>query len=117
MLVQYCKHFNMKPILLFTLLSIGLTFSVSSMAQTATPGVTQRQVNQQHRIRQGVGSGELTRREARRMELRQAKVQHDKKVAKSDGVVTPAERRKLRREQNRTSRAIRRQKHDEQTRP
>lgn len=107
----------MKPILLFTLLSIGMAFSIPSMAQTATPGITQRQVNQQKRIRQGVRSGELTRREARRMELRQAKVQHDKKVAKADGTVTPAERRKLRREQNRTSRAIRRQKHDAQTRP
>lgn len=107
----------MKPILLFTVFSIGLVFSVSSIAQTATPGVTQRQVNQQQRIKQGVRNGELTRREARRMELRQAKVQHDKKVAKADGTVTPAERRKLRREQNRTSRAIRRQKHDAQTRP
>lgn len=107
----------MKRILLFTALSIGLAFSVPSIAQTATPVVKQRQINQQKRIGQGVRSGELTRREARRMELRQAKVQHDKKVAKSDGVVTPAERRQLRREQNRTSRAIRRQKHDAQTRP
>ena len=34
--------------------------------------------------------------------------------AKSDGVVTPAERAKLQREENRTSRDIYRQKHDEQ---
>ncbi len=50
------------------------------------------------------------------MEARQAKIQHDKKVAKADGVVTPAERTKLNREQNVASRKIYRQKHDAQRR-
>jgi hypothetical protein len=94
-----------------------LTFAVgTASAQTATPRVKERQVNQQRRIRQGVRSGELTKPEARRLELREAKIAKDKRKAKSDGVVTPAERAKLNAEQNRASRAIARQKHDAQTR-
>lgn len=85
-------------------------------AQTATPRVRERQINQQQRIKQGVKSGELTTGEALRMEARQAKIQHDKKVAKSDGIVTPQERAKLNREQSNASRKIYRQKHDAQKR-
>ena len=82
-------------------------------AQTATPKVTKRQLNQQERISQGKKSGALTNKEAATLEMREAKVQHDKVVAKSDGVVTPAEKAKLNREENRTSRAIYRKKHNE----
>lgn len=83
-------------------------------AQVATPKVRERQVKQQARIQQGRQSGELTNKETVRLEAQQAKIQHDKKVAKSDGAVTPAERQKLQREQNRASRNIYRQKHDVQ---
>jgi len=93
---------------------IGIT-SVAS-AQTATPNVTKRQENQQARIAQGVKSGQLTAKETEHLEAREAKIQHDKKVAKSDGTVTPAERAKLQHEENHTSRAIYRQKHDAQKR-
>lgn len=92
-------------------------FAGTVSAQTATPKVTERQVSQQERIAQGAKSGELTKKETRHLEAREAKIQHDKQIAKSDGVVTPRERAKLNREENRTSRAIRRQKHDGQTRP
>ncbi|MFI5152153.1 MAG: hypothetical protein ACHQET_02385, partial [Chitinophagales bacterium] len=57
---------------------------------------------------------ELTPRETEHLEAREAKIQHDKRIAKSDGTVTPAERARLNREENRTSRAIYRQKHDAQ---
>lgn len=93
-----------------------VTLASAGFAQTRTPRVTKRQVNQQARIDQGVKSGELTRPEAARLEAREAKIQHDKKEAKADGVVTPAERAKLNREENRSSRAINRQKHDAQER-
>jgi len=89
-----------------------LAASVAS-AQTATPHVTKRQLRQQARIEQGVRSGELTPRETRRLELQQGKIQADKRKAKADGVVTPAERAKLAREQNRASRTIYRLKHNE----
>src|SRR5215471_5494578 len=93
---------------------IGIA-SVAS-AQTATPHVTKRQERQQTRIAQGVKSGELTPKETEHLEAREAKIQHDKKEAKADGTVTPKERAKLNREENRTSRAIYRQKHDAQVR-
>lgn len=91
---------------------LGIASKVS--AQTVTPNVTKRQANQQARIGQGVSSGALTPKETQHLEAREAKIQHDKKAAKSDGTVTPAERAKLQHEENRTSRAIYRQKHDAQ---
>jgi hypothetical protein len=86
-------------------------------AQTAppsekTPGINARQVNQQKRIRQGVKSGELTKRETRKLEAGEAKIQTDKLEAKADGKVTKAERAKITHEQNRESKAIHRMKHN-----
>ena len=61
-------------------------------------------------------SGELTKREATKLEAREAKIQRDKMKAKSDGVVTNKERAKLHREEDRASKAIYKQKHDAQER-
>ena len=87
------------------------------LAQTSTPIVDQRQDNQRARIRDGVKSGELTKREAARLRAEQRGISAEKQMAKADGVVTPAERAGLRRDQNRASRDIARQKHDTQKRP
>jgi len=97
-------------------LIIVFGLSANTFAQTVTPRVAQKQVNQQARIQDGKSSGELTRREKRQLQLQQAKIQKDKQVAKSDGVVTGQERRQLNREQRRASKNIYRQKHDEQSR-
>ena len=83
----------------------------------ATPKIDQRQANQEKRIDQGIASGALTTKEATRLDKRETKIESDKLAAKADGKVTPAERRKLKREQNHASRAIHRQKHDRQTAP
>jgi len=93
-----------------------LFLAAATWAQNATPGVANRQVNQQQRIKEGVKSGELTRREAVRLERQQACVQHQKKAAKADGVVTRKERRQIHRSQNATSRNIAVQKNDAQSR-
>jgi hypothetical protein len=93
-----------------------VTVTSAGFAQTKTPRVTKRQENQQKRIAHGVKSGELTAKETEHLEAREVKIQHDKKEAKADGVVTAKERVKLNREENRASRAIRRQKHDAQVR-
>lgn len=93
-----------------------ITIASTGFAQTKTPVVKERQENQQKRIAAGVKDGELTAKETEHLEAREAKIQSDKKAAKADGVVTRQERAKLRREQNRTSRAIYRQKHDAQVR-
>jgi hypothetical protein len=94
-----------------------LTLGTAGWAQSnETPGVDARQERQQNRIADGIASGELTPREAAKLERREAHIERSEQRAKADGVVTPAERRHLNRELNRSSRAIARQKHDAQRR-
>ncbi len=83
-------------------------------AQTATPRVDARQANQESRIQQGVQSGQLTNKEAAKLEAGQAKVEKKEAKAKSDGVVTAKERAKLAKAQNKQSKKIAKQKHDRQ---
>lgn len=83
-------------------------------AQPATPGVDQRQANQERRIQQGVQSGQLTGREAARLERGQDRVERMEDKAKADGAVTAQERTRLKRAQNRQSAAIYKEKHDRQ---
>lgn len=77
-----------------------------------TPRIDQRQENQQNRIANGVKSGALTARETQNIEKREVKIEDDKQAAKADGKVTATERHKLKREENRASRAIYRKKHN-----
>jgi hypothetical protein len=96
---------------------IAVLFALAALpaaAQTTTPTVDQRQANQEARIQKGVQSGELTNREAAKLERGQAKVQAKEDKAKADGVVTPRERAKLAKAQNRQSKKIAKQKHDRQ---
>jgi hypothetical protein len=85
------------------------------MAQK-TPVVDNREKRQQRRIKQGVKSGELTKKEAVKLEAGQAKTHAMEAKAKSDGKVTRKERAKLQKQENKTSRKIYRQKHDGQSR-
>ena len=80
----------------------------------ATPGVDKRQANQQQRIDQGVKSGEVTGKEAARLEKGQAHVQTMEDKAKADGKVTSKERERIQVAQNKQSKKIHHQKHDRQ---
>jgi len=91
--------------------------SYSALAQTATPGVDQRQAEQQARIQQGVASGQLTAREKRRLQGEQRAIARAKAHAKADGTVTAQERARLQHMQDHASRDIYRQKHDRQRAP
>ena len=86
--------------------------SIAALAQPATPGIDQRQSNQSARIAKGEQSGALSKREAARMKTGQQKVTDMKAAAAADGKVTRAERQAIKREQNKQSRRIARQKHD-----
>jgi hypothetical protein len=80
-------------------------------------GINERERNQQQRIRQGVRSGELTRREALRLEREQAQIRFaEARARRSGGEFTLRERARIQRELNQSSRHIRRQKHDRQDR-
>ena len=76
--------------------------------------VNRRQTRQQKRIAQGIKSGSLNPREAARLEKREAGVQRQEKrdLAKHNGHVTQAEQRQLNRRENRISRSIYRDKHN-----
>lgn len=97
------------------LAAIALALLTASAAQAhTTPRVDLRQDRQAQRIDQGLASGELTRREARRLAAEQRQIQRFEGHAKADGVVTARERAHLHSLQNEASRDIRHQKHDAQ---
>jgi hypothetical protein len=85
-------------------------------AAAATPRVDTRQAHQQARIHRGVSSGALTPREQHRLQHQQQHIARAEAHAKADGRVTAQERQRLTQLQDRASRDIRRQKHDDQTR-
>ncbi len=78
-----------------------------------------RQRAQQKRIGEGIESGQLTAGEAARLERREAGINREVSgMRQANGSqLTPAERKLVNHQQNRTSRAIYRQKHDAQRRP
>lgn len=100
----------MKRILSIVVLSL-IIVQTGLIAQV-TPKATGRQAAQRARIAEGVVSGELSRKERRELKAEQRRINRTKRRAKVDGVVTPAEKAKINRRQNRASRNIARQKHD-----
>ena len=79
--------------------------TVPAFAQS-TPVIDQRQANQEVRIQQGVASGQLTPREAGRLEAGQQRVENMETRAKADGVVTAGERARISQAQDVQSRRI-----------
>ena len=76
--------------------------------------VNDRRADQQQRIANGVKSGQLSAGETRKLETREAKINHqihaDRKA--NGGKLTPQEHKQINREQNRASRQIYRDKHN-----
>ena len=75
---------------------------------------TQRNVNQQERIEQGLESGELNTREAARLERQETAIERTEARAMQDGSIDRREQAVIRAEQNQASRDVYRQKHDAQ---
>ena len=98
------------------ILAAAVLAALSVPAMAGTPRLDAREHNQRQRIAQGVRSGELTRPETRRLIAGERRLHRHERYAKSDGVVTPAERARLQRNANRMSKRIYRQKHDPQSR-
>lgn len=92
----------------------SLLFASMAYAQADTPVVDQRQANQEQRIDRGLAGGQLTDREANRLNNQQGHINKIEDKAKSDGVVTKKERAKLHAAQDRAPRHIAREKHDRQ---
>ena len=60
-----------------------------------TPGIDNREYQISRRIDEGVRSGRITQREARRLQSREREIARHEAFFKSDGVVTRQERRQL----------------------
>jgi len=110
----------------------GLMFAGSAAAQTTTntsgagPGVVDpghprvnevntRQQNQQNRIANGVKNGKLTPQQTANLEKREASVDNREKrdMAKNGGHLTKAEQNGINRQQNRISKSIYKDKHEQ----
>ena len=98
----------MKPVKIFVALLL-MIFATSSVDAQTVP-------NDRRRIKQGVRSGELTRSETRRVVHQQRAIRQDVRQAKSDGVVTPAEKREIKQEKRKADRTIYRKKHNRRDR-
>ncbi len=113
---------SLKKLLAPALFVAALAFPLASGAQANHPNcrpksVNTRQVRQTTRIRQGVRSGELTRRETQRLAAEQASIRtREAFYRRSGGEFTARERARVQRELQQSSRHIYRQKHDEQDR-
>lgn len=94
--------------------AVFATLPLAAFAQTAGTEV-QRNLNQQERIEQGLKSGQLTTREASRLEREESQLSKEQARAMKDGKLTDAEKARIQRDQNRVSQDIYRQKHDAQT--
>jgi hypothetical protein len=100
------------------LLGAALAPLAAQAAPPLHPGsVNARLGRQERRIDQGERTGSLTPREAARLQHREYSLnRQDYRDHKSGGKFTLAERRRLENEENRTSTAIYKQKHDAQVR-
>ncbi len=81
--------------------------------------IQRRKENQQRRIAQGVGSGQLTAGETANLEHKESKLNREVRSdrAANGGILTPQERRQVNRQQNRLSKNIYRDKHNNRTQP
>jgi hypothetical protein len=82
-----------------------------SQAQTSAPSpaaaaTVQRDVNQQNRIEQGLKSGQLSTKEAAKLEKEEAHVDRLESRSLKDGKLTPAEQQRLTQAQNKVSQDI-----------
>jgi len=91
----------------------AVVIAASLVAGSANAGVIhQRYVKQQERIASGIATGQLSAREATRIERQEAAVGTEVHYFRADGNFSPRERAIVTAQHNRLSREIYRQKHD-----
>src|SRR5579883_1819663 len=96
-------------------LALGLTANAQDSSSTTTSKpATLAQRRQQHRIANGINSGQLTAGETQRLERREAGISRETRDMREDngGHLNQAQRRAVNRQQNRASRHIYRAKHN-----
>lgn len=83
----------------------GTAFASAAFAQSTATDV-QRDANQQQRIEQGLKSGELTTREAAKLEQGEAHIDRMESQALKNGALSPEEKARIQRAQSAESKAI-----------
>jgi Ni/Co efflux regulator RcnB len=96
------------------ILAIAAIATVGVAVPAAAQPVDQREHRQEQRIRQGERSGALTDREARRLQHRETRLHRTEARMRwrNGGHLTPQQRHRLHRMENRDSRAIHRLRHN-----
>jgi hypothetical protein len=94
-------------------IAVGTLFAGAAFAQS-NYSIEQRDRIEQERIDRGIQSGQLTSREAARLEGERAQVERLERRARADGVLTQNERARIDRAQDRLGRDISRESHDRQ---
>ena len=112
-----------------TLTALGLALAAAgTLAQTTTApalppvagaaskpaDMNAREKHQDKRIEKGMANGEISKHEAKRLKMEQRGIDRAQKRAEADGQVTDKERARIDRMQDKASKDIHRQRHDEQ---
>ena len=93
----------------------ALSFSATAFAEEHKQTINERQHRQNERIQQGVKSGELTPKEAARLrEHRRSMRRYEHRSRKDGGGISSKEAQRMDKMQDKQSKAIYNQKHDEQ---
>jgi hypothetical protein len=106
--------------ILVSLLFVGLlgVLPIASNAQikNKSPRGGKRMDLQKTRLKRGVKDGSLTRKETVRLRNQRRQIKSNVRTAKSDGKMTVGERRRLRRDLNKSSKSIYKARHNNKTR-
>lgn len=100
----------MKRIPMVLVISMALVFMTANASLAGHMG--QRQRNQHKRIAKGIRSGKITHGESLRLARQQWLFQQAKRRARADGWLSPQDKRRLDRIQDRASRHIYKAKHN-----
>jgi hypothetical protein len=95
-------------------LALSSVVSAGALAQSAA-SESQRDTNQQNRVEQGLKSGQLTTREAGKLERDEQRIGRTQARDMKDGTLTTQEKAQIQREQNQASRQIYQDKHNAAT--
>ena len=85
---------------------------VATTGIASAHGINQKQANQYSRIEQGRQTGKITWTEGLKLRAEQKRIAHLEALYRSDGYLSPSERRQLRATQNNASEHIAHEKHD-----
>lgn len=104
----------MKIIKTAAAIAMGTLFAGAAFAQSDF-GIERRDTNLDSRIHRGVATGQITSREAVRLESQQSQIERMEARARADGRLSGHERARIDHAQDHLSRNIYRQSHDNQT--